>query len=205
MLHFLYPQSWWWWILPTKGEWVEIAHECCWCFPGDSRIWCGRIQHPPLWTHVEVECPGCWSGMSWVCAKHTRATAIPRIGWTEQWQEHYILGMVPSKSSQQTNPMMIAFVEGPTCSKCPSPGGLSRLVPLSSDHPDRSFSSVLKAAEFMMCLGTFWYPRGWTSICQLFWLFLTKGIKGCNDEHEVVSVFNSPRLWCFYLFSIITW
>eukprot|EP00435_Cladocopium_sp_Y103_P025773 s361_g6.t1 len=28
--------------------------------------------------------------------------------------------------------------------------GLSRLVPLSSDHPDRSFSSVLKAAEFMM-------------------------------------------------------
>ena len=147
---------------------------------------------------VEVECPG--------CVQNTRGPQrFPRIGWTEQWQEHYILGMVPSKSSQQTNPMMIAFVEGPTCSKCPSPGGLSRLVPLSSDHPDRSFSSVLKAAEFMMCLGTFWYPRGWTSICQLFWLFLTKGIKGCNDEHEVVSVFNSPRLWCFYLFSIITW
>lgn len=50
-----------------------------------------------------------------------------------------------------------------------SAGGLSRLVPLTYEHADRAFSSVLRATEFMMLLGsrggsgTAWRCNGYTA------------------------------------------
>lgn len=181
MLHVLYPQSWWWWILPTKGEWVEIAHECCWCFPGDSPIWCGIIQHPPLWTHVEVECPGCVQntrGPQWFPELDERNNGKNTISWA--WFPVNLHNKL-NKPIQWWSLSLACQQRGSNMFKVPQPaamGGLSRLVPLSSDHPDRSFSSVLRAAEFMMCLGTLTVPAGMNAHLPVILIIFDQGYKG---------------------------
>lgn len=85
------------------------------------------------------------------------------------------------------------------------PWGLSRLIPLSSVNPDRAFSSVLSATEYMMWLGQPWSRAGWRSSCWLerlvtkLWCLktclLNKLFVSMTPEIEVQNVFKT--WWIF--------